>query len=203
MKRTLLTLAILSLLSLPVLGQAPKPPAPGPAPAPQPKPEVTPAPPAPAPKPAPPAPAPVPVPPAEVYAAAGEWSVSPFTGWNITDLENRSGRQFTGLGVGYSLTKTVCITAEAAATDLDERAIDQFGSHFVGYLPVGDSGFAFYGELGWQRFTALPDHRDFMSTGAGLAVRGKHAEAKLGARWVQNFRDLGNAQVTLSAGFNF
>lgn len=133
--------------------------------------------------------------------AAKQFTVSPFTGLTLSDGEGH-GRQFTGLGIGYHITDAVAITAEGAASDLDQRFIDQFGSHFRGYLPIGNSGLAAYGEIGYQRFTR--DDLNFMSTGVGFEIRAtKYFGGFVGARWLSDFKSGGEGQVLLGANFRF
>lgn len=136
--------------------------------------------------------------------ADGQFTIAPFTGLTLSDGEGH-GRQFTGLGVGYMITDAIAVTGEAAASDLDERFIDQFGSHFKAYLPIGKSGLAAYGELGCQRFTR--DDRDdlnFMSTGAGFEIRAsRYFGGFVGARWLSDFKSGGEGQALLGANFRF
>jgi hypothetical protein len=130
---------------------------------------------------------------------AGEFKVCPFAGVNLASYKPLDGQIFTGLGVGYHVTRQVAITAEAAAVDRDERLLDQFGMHFRNYLPFWKTGLAAYGDLGWQHHTT--GHLDLMSTGAGLEVRGKRIGAFAGVRWVQDFRHVGSAQILVGGNF--
>ena len=139
-------------------------------------------------------------PPAGPYDA-GRFSVSPFAGINVASYKPLNGRIFTGLGVEYSLANQVGIAAEGALDDTDKRFIDQYGAEFRGYLPFWKSGLAGYGELGWQHQSAT--RHDALLSGAGICVRGKNAGLRLGARWLQNFKEVGSAQFIAAAEFGF
>jgi hypothetical protein len=132
----------------------------------------------------------------------GKFSISPFTGLNLSKTDELHGRQFTGLGVAYELTKTVSITGEAAATDLNERFVDQYGGHLKAYLPIGKTGLLGYGEIGYQRFTTAS--RDFMSVGAGFEIRAtKYFGGFVGARWLNDFHEVGEGQILLGGSLRF
>ena len=131
----------------------------------------------------------------------GTFSISPFTGINVASYKPLNGRIFTGLGVEYSVANQVGIALEGALDDTDKIFVDQYGAEFRGYLPFWKTGLAGYGELGWQHLSAT--RRDALLSGAGLCVRWKNAGLKLGARWLQNFKEVGNAQFITAAEWNF
>jgi len=139
-------------------------------------------------------------PPAGPYDA-GRFSVSPFVGINVASYKPLNGRIFTGLGVEYALASQVGIAAEGSLDDTDGRAIDQYGAEVRGYLPFWKTGLAGYGELGWQHQSAT--RHDALLSGAGICVRGKNAGLRLGARWLQNFKEVGSAQFITAAEWNF
>lgn len=138
----------------------------------------------------------------ESYYAAGRFSVSPFTGTTFAHTDPLDGRQFTGLGVGYHVARNIEAAAEAALSDTDQRFIDNFGLFGRGYLPVWRTGFALYGELGWKRYTGDNDV-DFLSTGAGVAFRGKHGGIRLGGRRLDDLNGLGLWEVLAAAEVSF
>lgn len=133
---------------------------------------------------------------------ANQLTISPFTGLTTPNLKLDDARQFTGLGIGYHLTSAIELSGEAAASDTDERAIDQFGAHGRGYVPLWKTSFALYGEIGWQRFNS-DDRRDFLSTGAGAAFRGKSAGVRLGLRKLDDLKRGDLLQILLSAEYRF
>ena len=136
--------------------------------------------------------------------ASGQFSVSPFVGVNAAKLNPVDGKGdggFTGLRLEYAVVKNIAISVEGAAGDMHERFIDQFAAHAKGYLPFGKSGLAGYGELGWQQFTG--SDRNFMSTGAGVEVRGKRVSGFAGVRWLQDFKDVGFAQYLIGGSLRF
>lgn len=149
-----------------------------------------------------------PAPPAVAAAAdeapyrAGQFTVSPFTAWSTPNLKLDRVRQHAGLSLGYHVARNIEVSAEVGADDTDERAIDQLGAHGRGYLPLWKSGFAFYGEVGWQRFTG-EDDRDFLSTGVGVALRSKRAGARAGLRKLDDFKRGDLLQLVVAAEVRF
>lgn len=139
---------------------------------------------------------------AESMYGAGRFSVSPFTGTTFAHADPIDGRQFTGLGVGYHVVRNIEAAAEVALSDTDERFIDNFGAFGRGYLPVWRTGFALFGELGWKRYIA-DDDTDFLSTGAGVAFRGKHGGIRLGGRRLDDINGLGLWEVLVAAEVSF
>lgn len=133
---------------------------------------------------------------------AGQFTVAPFTAWSTPNLKLDRVRQHTGLGLGYHVARNIEVAAELAADDTDERAIDQLGAHGRGYLPLWKTGFAFYGEVGWQRFTG-EDDRDFLSTGVGVALRSKRAGARAGLRKLDDFKRGDLLQLVVAAELRF
>lgn len=138
---------------------------------------------------------------ADCYGA-GRFTVSPFCGVTLAHIDEIDGRLFTGLGVAYGLARNVELAGEAALDDTDEQFIDNFGAFGRAYLPVWRSGFALYGELGWKRYTR-DDDIDFLSTGAGVAFRGKHGGVRLGARRLDDLNGLGLWELLVAAEIEF
>lgn len=133
--------------------------------------------------------------------AKGESSLYSISGANLRSATPLRGDLFSGIGCRYMLTKNIGVNAEVAVRDWRGPGVDQTAGHFVGYLPLFNTGLTAYGEIGYQHH--FGGHVDYMSTGAGVEIRGKRAFAGAGARVLEDFRTGGKVQPVIFVGLHF
>lgn len=149
---------------------------------------------------------------------AGGLTLESFGTYRAHALDGRIERFGAGLGLEYMLAENISVEPYfvSEGLHLSGRPFgDSFtdaGLNFRGYLPLGGSGLAGYGLIGYSHgFTHRPGQSDDdrMAAGVGLSLRG--AGKVLGLRpgafvdavWLNNFRELGHAllRIGLSASF--
>jgi hypothetical protein len=146
---------------------------------------------------------PAPKMPAELSSpfAAGQFSLTPFGACKVTEFGKSTGKWAGGLALSYTLVDNVAIEASALSYSLtDAPVVDSFDEGavtFKGYLPLGKSGLAPYGLLGYVRDHA--QDQNFMSAGAGLAWRYGYVEAFADGQYRTDFAARGN-QFLFRAG---
>jgi hypothetical protein len=150
-------------------------------------------------------PAPAPVDAFRAYAA-GHWQISPFYAYQATELGRFNGRQAAGVAVGYLLADNIEVEVSALSyrwqrdpviDTIDEAAVD-----FKGFLPLGHSGLAPFGLIGYTRDHALD--QNLMNAGAGLDWRYRWFHAFVDGRYRQSFVSHGNQFLfRLGAGITF
>lgn len=105
--------------------------------------------------------------------AAGQWSVSPFAAYKITELGKTTGTIGGGIGLSYAPADNIAIEASATSYRLQDdtviESVDEAAINGKGYLPIGKSGFAPFGLIGYTRDHA--QDRNLMNAGVGLAYR--------------------------------
>ena len=110
--------------------------------------------------------------------AAGQFSLTPFGAYKVTEFGKSTGKWAGGLALAYTLVDNVAVEASALSYSLtDSPVVDSFDEGsvtFKGYLPLGKSGFAPYGLLGYTRDHA--QDQNLMHAGAGLAWRYRYVE---------------------------
>jgi len=132
---------------------------------------------------------------------AGTWTISPVVAYKATEISRTSGQWAGGLAASYAIVDNIAIEVSALSYDLtDSPVVDSFDEgavNFKGYLPIGKSGFAPFGLIGYTRDHAGDE--DLMNAGAGLAYRYKFVEAFVDGQYRQSFTSHGN-QFLFRAG---
>ncbi len=123
---------------------------------------------------------------------AGVVTVSSFGAYRASDVKELDGKFGAGLALGYALTKAVTLELETLS-ERYERApvidsLEEAGANFKGYLPIGKTGLAGYGLLGYTRKLKGADNR--MNAGAGIELRANEVfNVFVDGRTTQNFHD--------------
>jgi hypothetical protein len=121
--------------------------------------------------------------------ARGRFSVSPFASYRLHEFDSLDGELGAGLALGYMVAKNIEIEVETLSEHLDDSnwadAFTEAGVNFKGYLPVGRSGFAPYGFIGYTRNLQVDENR--MNAGAGIAYRYKQVGLFADGRWTHDF----------------
>lgn len=105
--------------------------------------------------------------------AASQFSLVPFAAVRFTEFNKTTEKWAGGLALSYAPVDNIEIEAAAISYKLqDDPVIESFdeGSvNFKGYLPLGKSGWAPYGLVGYTRDHA--NDENMINVGAGLAYR--------------------------------
>jgi hypothetical protein len=109
--------------------------------------------------------------------AAGQWTVAPFGNYRAVTLDGNLERFGAGVLIQYQIVKNIAIELNVESDGLQWHDVsfgDSFtdcGANVKGYLPLGNSGFAPYGFLGYSHgFEGIDSNR--MNTGVGIELRG-------------------------------
>jgi hypothetical protein len=137
---------------------------------------------------------------------AGQWRLSPFASYRAHELTKFDGKFGGGLALSYAPAQNVAIELETLSEAVDDShwadAFTEAGVNFKGYLPLGATGLAPYGFLGYTRNLQIDENR--MNAGAGIAWRtGKHFELFADGRWTHNFTTIGHALFRVGGGWGF
>ena len=104
---------------------------------------------------------------------AGRFNVSPFAALKVTEIGQKTGKWAGGIALSYSAADNVDVEVSALSYQLtDDPVVESFDEgavNFKGYLPLGQSGFAPYGLIGYTR--DHPADQNLMNAGAGLEFR--------------------------------
>jgi len=131
-------------------------------------------------------------PPVESPYKAGQVSLSSFGSYRASDVKQLDGKFGAGLALGYALTKAITIEAETLSERYESApvidSLAEAGANFKGYLPLGKTGLAGYGLLGYTRDLKRDDNR--MNAGAGIELRANKVFTVFAdGRTTQNFHD--------------
>lgn len=125
---------------------------------------------------------------------AGAFSIAPLVTYKATEIAKTSGQWGGGLALSYALVNNIEIEVSAVSYGLtDSPVVDSFDEgavNFKGYLPLGRSGWAPFGLLGYTRDHA--NDANLMNAGAGLAYRYKRVQAFVQGQYGQAFVSRGN-----------
>jgi hypothetical protein len=120
---------------------------------------------------------------------AGKFSLTPFAGYKITEIGKTTGKWAGGMALAYQPVDNIAIEASALSYQLEDspviETIDEAALNFKGYLPLGRSGFAPFGLMGYTRDHA--QDRNLMNLGAGIAYRYKRVEVALEGQYRTTF----------------
>lgn len=138
--------------------------------------------------------------------AAGTWSVSPFASYRVHEFGEFNGKAGGGVALSYFAADNVAIEAETLSEGLDDShwadAFTEAGVNLKGYLPLGRSGFAPYGLIGYTRGFDLDENR--MNAGAGIEWRAAKTFGLFAdGRWTHDFRTLGHALFRVGGNLSF
>lgn len=137
---------------------------------------------------------------------AGTWTVSPFAATKRTEISQSNGKWGGGLALTYAPKANIEVEVSALSYSLTDRPVldsfDEGAVNFKGYLPLGKSGWAPYGLIGYTRDHA--NDANLMNAGAGLSWRWKFAEAFADGQYRQGFVNNGNQFLfRVGGGFKF
>lgn len=136
---------------------------------------------------------------------AGQFSVSPFASYRGHEFSELDGKVGGGLALGYSVSRNVTLELEAGGEEYESApvvdSLMEAGANAKGYLPIGNSGFAPYGLIGYTRDIDAKENR--MNAGAGLEFRFQRAHVFADGRWTHDFRELGHALFRAGLGMRF
>lgn len=138
--------------------------------------------------------------------AAGEWRLTPFASYRVHEFGRFDGKFGGGLALSYAPARNVAIELETLSEGFDDShwadTFAEAGANFKGYLPLGRSGLAPYGLIGYTRNLLEDENR--MNAGAGIEWRfSKRAGAFVDGRWTHNFERIGHGlfRAGVSIGF--
>ncbi len=136
---------------------------------------------------------------------AGQWTVSPFGSYRAHELGRFNGKFGGGLALSYAPARNIAIEVETLAEEYRSSpvidSLEEAGVNFKGYLPIGKSGLAPYGFIGYTRNLQMDENR--MNAGAGIEVRGPIVYAFADGRWTHDFATIGHALFRVGLGAHF
>lgn len=137
--------------------------------------------------------------------AAGQWTISPFGSYRAHELGQFNGEWGAGLAASYAVANNVAIEVETLGEEWQTEpwidSLKEAGANLKAYLPIGRSGLAAYGLIGYSHDWQIDENR--MNAGAGVEVRAKLVYAFVDGRWTHDFRTLGHALFRLGVGVHF
>lgn len=139
---------------------------------------------------------------------AGRFNVSPFAALKFTEANKTTGKWGGGLALSYSPADNIDVEVSAASYSLTDSPVvesfDEGSVSFKGYLPIGQSGLAPYGLIGYTR--DHPNDQNLADIGAGVELRAKHVRAFVEGRYetTLQFQNRDNRfQLRIGGGFSF
>jgi len=137
----------------------------------------------------------------------GQFSISPFASYRVREFDGVLDRFGGGLAVGYQLTRNLTLEAETISEGLQPfpiiNSIAEAGMNLKAYLPLGNTGLAPYGLLGYTH-GFKPTEENRMNAGAGLELRAnKYFAVFADGRWTHDFRTLGHALFRVGGSVRF
>lgn len=140
--------------------------------------------------------------------AAGRVTISPFASYRAHELGSFNGKFGGGLAIEYAPVNNIGIELSTLSEGIDQSplidSLKEVGVNFKGYLPIGKSGFAPYGFIGYTRELHESEEANRMNAGAGIAWRPtKRLSAFADGQWTHNFRTLGHALFRMGGGLTF
>ena len=131
--------------------------------------------------------------------AAGQWIVAPFGNYRAVTLDGNLEHFGAGLMLQYQVVQNIAIELNVESDGLQwhgepfSNSFTDCGANVKGYLPLGRSGFAPYGFLGYSHgFEGIDSNR--MNTGVGIELRGT-------SKLLKTFAPLAFADAQWSHGF--
>lgn len=125
---------------------------------------------------------------------ANTFTLSPVVAYKTTEINSTTGKIAGGLAASWAPVDNIAIEASALSYSLTGAPVvdsfDEGAINFKGFIPIGASGFAPFGLIGYTR-----DHendRNLMNAGAGLSWRYKLVEAGVDGQWRNDFSSHGN-----------
>lgn len=141
----------------------------------------------------------------EPIYAAGSFTLAPFASYRAHEVERLDGRVGGGLELSWFPVDHIAIAFETLSERIENSpwydSFGEVGANFKGYLPLGRSGVAPYGFIGYTR--DLIGHDNRMNAGAGLEYRYKRVGVFADGRWTHNFGEVGQALFRFGGAVNF
>lgn len=133
---------------------------------------------------------------------ANSFTISPMVAYKTTEIGKTTGKFGGGLAVSYAPVDNIEIEAAAISYRVSDApvvsSVDEASANFKGYLPLGKSGFAPYGIIGYTR--DIKSDENLMNAGVGIAFRYSHVNAFADGVYQNSFLSHGN-RFLLRAGF--
>ncbi len=138
--------------------------------------------------------------------SANSFSFGSFASLRVHEFDGRTEAFGGGLFAQWFPVDHIAAEANVLSEGIDtshiEQAFTDAGLNLKGYLPIGDSGFAPYGFIGYTR--DLEHDEDRANFGAGVEFRTrKYFFAFADGQWTHNFNTLGHALFRLGGGVCF
>lgn len=143
---------------------------------------------------------------AESPYAKGDFTVSPFASYRVTEWGADNGKFGAGLAAGYHLRDNVAVELETLSEGYTSApvigSLTEAGANLKWYLPLKQSGVAPYALIGYTR--NLDEDQNRMNAGAGIEWRfSKVAGVFVDGRWTHDFNRLGHALFRSGLTFRF
>ncbi len=141
----------------------------------------------------------------DVYAK-GDFTVSPFASYRVTEWGADNGKFGAGLAVGYHLRDNVAIELETLSEGYTSApvigSLTEAGANLKWYLPLKQSGLAPYALIGYTR--NLDEDQNRMNAGAGIEWRfTKVVGVFADGRWTHDFNRVGHSLFRSGLTFRF
>lgn len=139
---------------------------------------------------------------------AGRFNVSPFAALKVTEASKTTGKWGGGVALSYSVVDNIDVEVSALSYKLTDSPVvesfDEGSATFKGYLPIGKTGLAGYGLIGYTR--DHPEDKNFADFGAGLELRSERFRAFVEGKYETSFQfeDKDNRfQLRIGGGLSF
>ena len=140
--------------------------------------------------------------------SAGSFSFGSFASLRVHEFDGRTEDFGGGLFAQYMVANNIALEANVLSEGLHfedvafSESFTDAGANLKGYLPIGTTGFAPYGFIGYTRDLEHDENR--MNAGAGLEFRTRKLFfAFIDGQWTHDFDTLGHALFRLGGGVWF
>lgn len=137
---------------------------------------------------------------------AGRFSLEPFAAVRLTEFSKTTAQWGGGVALGYQLKKNVGAQLSVLSYGLTDRpvieSVDEISADLKAYLPLGSSGLAPFGILGYTRDHA--QDANMLDAGLGVGLRGGRFQAEAFAKVQTDFhRRSARLLIGASVGVGF